>query len=307
VSDTEEWSAISDGFVLMDHRYPDPNSWRVHMSIQEATTYALARYEQGGDKLGSRTLSHARRASENFYWIVFPQQGMYTFEASGQRTRVAPGSALVLSLDRMWRLRMPDSTIYTIRVPRAEIDHRLSPAGPRRALLDTRSGLGRVVQAMIHQTHTERSNLTAGEFNAVCDRICELLCLMSAGEMSPQRFHLAETAQAIRRFVRNNVGVADVRLPAAAQALAWSPRQLRVALHETGTTYREVRRDEALRAARDMLSNTETQHMSISEVAARCGFTATAFSTAFKARYGEPPREFRKRRLAQTILGDEPD
>ncbi|WP_157354846.1 helix-turn-helix transcriptional regulator [Nocardia terrae] len=120
--------------------------------------------------------------------------------------------------------------------------------------------------------------------------------MLLTGDLRPQHGHLTETGEAVRRFVRENVGTGDVRLPAVANALGWSPRQLRLALQQSGTTYRDLRREESLRAARSML---ERPNPPIAEVAARCGFTVTWFSAAFKDRFGETPRDFRKRRQAE--------
>ncbi|MGY4100600.1 helix-turn-helix transcriptional regulator [Nocardia sp. R16R-3T] len=144
-----------------------------------------------------------------------------------------------------------------------------------------------------------RTYTSGRQFNAVCERTTELLCMMAVGDSTPQRNQLAETAESVRRYVRDNIGVADLRLAAVARALSWSPRQLRTALEQSGTTYREVRQDESLRMARAMLENPDTT-LTIAEIAARSGFTVTWYSAAFKARYGESPREFRKRRLAET-------
>lgn len=164
--------------------------------------------------------------------------------------------------------------------------------------IDLNSGLGRITQAMIRSTHTEQANLSDHEFNAVCDRIAELLSMISLGETHPQRAQHAQVVAQIRQYVRANVGRNDVRLPAVAHALGWSPRQLRSVLQQTGTTYRDVRREEALRAARDLLEDP-SQSDPIRELAIRAGFTPAWFSAAFKARFGETPREFRRRRAAE--------
>ncbi|WP_330251053.1 helix-turn-helix transcriptional regulator [Nocardia sp. NBC_00565] len=205
-----------------------------------------------------------------------------------------------MGLDQVCQVYLPASTALVLKVPRDEIDHRVPLDEPRRVVFDMGCGLGRVVQGIIRDVHAEQSALTDREFNAVCDRVSELLCMMAMGDMSPQRAHLAETTEVIRRYVRENVGVADLRLPAVARALGWSPRQLRLALEQAGTTYRAVRQDEAMRAARGMLEQQGPLAIAISEVAARSGFTVNWFSTAFKVRYGETPRDFRKRRWAES-------
>ncbi len=93
-----------------------------------------------------------------------------------------------------------------------------------------------------------------------------------------------------------------MRLPAVAHALGWSPRQLRSVLQQAGTTYRDVRRDEALRAARDLLEDPAREDDPIGALAVRAGFTPAWFSAAFKARFGETPRAFRRRRAAERAL-----
>ncbi|MGF6889151.1 AraC-like DNA-binding protein [Nocardia sp. GAS34] len=296
VTNALEFSALSDNLLPTEHRYREPTLWRAHLMAQNTATHSLVWSEQSGDKIVARSRSYARKGPEDIFWIMLPQQGEFVVEKDGERTQISVGRAVLLRPDETWRMYMPGSISYGLRIPRADIEQRLNSTGISRPVLNMQTGLGRIVQAMVDETHDQRSALTVSEFNAVFDRIGELLSMMSSGDMGPQRPHLTETAEAVRQFVRQNIG-ADLRLSAVARALSWSPRQLRLALHQAGTTYREVRQDESLRVARDMLEELGTHDTSIAEIAARCGFTTTWFSTAFKARYGETPREFRRRRL----------
>ncbi|MFE3444828.1 helix-turn-helix transcriptional regulator [Nocardia sp. NPDC059180] len=156
---------------------------------------------------------------------------------------------------------------------------------------------------MIRAAYAEQGDLTDREFNAISDRITELLCMLCVGDTQPQHVLHAEVAESIRRYLREHIGHGDVRLPAVAQALGWSPRQLRFVLGQNGTTFRDMRRDEALRVARDLLEDPRTT-TTVAELATRCGFTPNWFSAAFKERFGQAPREFRKRRLEE-IAGEQ--
>ncbi|WP_280275297.1 helix-turn-helix domain-containing protein [Nocardia wallacei] len=299
VAGVDDWTEFANSIVPMAHRYREPAGWQVGLTVQETTTYSLLRWDQPGDRLAFRTRSHIRRASaEGFYWVVIPQRGAFAASDEDEDRCITPGQAVVLALDRECKLNIPGSVAYGFQIPRSEFDHRSPVPGTQRPVLGLDSGLGRIAMGMINNLHSERSGLAGRDFNMVCDRITELLCLISAGDSSPQRAHLSEIAETVRRYVRRNIGTTDLRLPAVAQALGWSPRQLRVALHEAGTTYRDVRRDEALRAARSILEDP-CQTMTIGEIAERSGLTCTWLATAFKARYGESPREFRKRRLTE--------
>jgi AraC-like DNA-binding protein len=301
VSGADEWTELANSIVPMDHLYRDRDRWQVGLTMQQTGAYSLLRWDQPGDRIALRTPSHIRRApADHFYWLVLPERGGFCVGDDDEISRVAPGQAVLLGLDRACRLRVPGSVAYAMQIPRTDVDHGISPIGTRRPVFDLSTGLGRIVWSMIHGLHAEHSRLTGRQFTAVCDRTTELLCMMAEGDNTPQRAHLAETAEAVRRYVRDNIGVADLRMSAVARALSWSPRQLRTSLAQAGTTYREVRQDESLRAARNLLENHSTT-LTIGEIAARSGLTVIWFSTAFKARYGETPREFRKRRLAETF------
>ncbi|RDI54456.1 AraC family transcriptional regulator [Nocardia mexicana] len=299
VNDAQQWTELTNSFVPMGHRIQHADQWTSSLIVQQSTAYSLLRWDEPAGRTCYRTPGHVRRnPADSFYWFVVPQHSTYTVGRDDSVLHAPHGRAVLMGLDQVCRLR-PGPSALALQLPRTEIDNAVPVDGPRCSMLDMDSGLGRVVATMIHSVRAERSNLSDREFNAVCDRISELLCMLALGDTSPQQGHLDETVEAVRRYVRDSIGVADLRLPAVAHALNWSPRQLRVALQQAGTTYRDVRREEALRAARDLLDSGGAGAMTITEIAARTGFTPTWFSAAFKARYGETPREFRQRRHAE--------
>ncbi|MBF6100914.1 AraC family transcriptional regulator [Nocardia cyriacigeorgica] len=299
VASAAVWTEVTDHFLTAEHRYRDPANWWSRITVQESSGYTLLRAQQRGDHLMNRSRTHIRRGPADHCWIVFPEHGEYVIQQPDRLTRVPPRHGFVLELDRACRVLLPGSTAYALLLPRAQLERRSVTGSDSQTVLDMSTALGQVVLSMLHTTLAGQSNLTALEFDAVCDRVTELLCLMLSGDIGPQQAHAAETIDAIRSFVRTNLGSGDVRLPAVAHALGWSPRQLRSVLHQAGITYRDLRRTEALRAARDLLSRPGP--LAIGEVAARCGFTSAGFSTAFKSEYGETPRNFRRRRLSEQL------
>lgn len=296
IEDAQQWTELTNTFVPMDHRIGAPERWTSTLSVQQTATYRLLRWDEPGDRVAYRTPTHVRRApGDDFYWLVLPRHAAFTLGWQGDVLSVPPGRALLMGLDQVCRMR-PGPTALALQLPRTEIDHALPAEASRRTVLDLTTGLGRVTGSLIRSVHAEQSRLGEREFDGLCDRIGELLCMLALGDLRPQRGQLDETVATVRRYVRDTVGVGDVRLPAVARALGWSPRQLRAVLQQAGTTYRDLRREEALRVARDIMERPGPQAISITEIAARSGFTATWFSAAFKARYGETPREFRQRR-----------
>jgi len=298
--DTDSWRNLSDSFLPMDHRFRTPGNWHADLTAQETPTYRLLRWVQQGDRIAARTPSHIRRvAGDEHYWVVLPQSGFYSVLHGDEETRALPGFASALGMDESCRLVVPESEAYAIQVPRPEIDRHVRSQKPLRLVLDLDCGLGRIVNTMIRSVHAERDNLSDHEFYALCDRITELLCMIALNDSQPSESHLTEVAETVRSYVRQQLGAGKLPLTAVARALGWSPRQLRTALQRAGTTYRDLRHEETLRAARDMLQSPAWAELSVTDIAARAGLTPTWFSSAFKDRYGETPREFRRRRLAE--------
>lgn len=302
VGDTDSWRDLSDAILPMDHRFPPVSGdWRATLTVQVGAAYQLLHWDQHGHRFAARTAPHIRRVpADHYYWVVVPETGSYNVRHDQEVTRTLPGQASAMGMDESCQISIPTSRAFAFQVPRAEIDGNLRPDGPLRLLLDLDTGLGRILSNLITSTHAEQGNLTDREFHAICDRITELLCMLALNDSRPQESHLTDVAQVVRRYVRENFGSGKLPLPAVAQALGWSPRQLRNALHEVGTTFRDLRNEENLRAARDLLQDPASADLSVGEIAARAGLTSTWFSSAFKGRYGESPREFRRRRLAET-------
>ncbi|WP_327150184.1 helix-turn-helix transcriptional regulator [Nocardia sp. NBC_01329] len=295
----ESFSALADGFLPMAHEFGEHEGWQAGLTAQESSTYALLRWDQHGKRLCQRTRRHIRNIpGDEFFWVVVPDRGEFGLRFHDEVTSVPTGHAVIAGLEVPCRLHIPDSAAYAFQVPRTEIEHRVRPGAHMNLVLDMNRGLGRIAADMIRSAHAEQSRLSEREFNAVCDRVTELLCMLAVGDTKPQAADRAQVAESIRRYLRGHIGTSDVRLPAVAHALGWSPRQLRVVLNESGTTFRDLRREEALRVARELLEDPRAT-MTIAELATRCGFTPAWFSAAFKERFGVTPREFRRSRRAE--------
>lgn len=303
--DTDAWRDLSNSILPMEHRFRNPGSWRADLTAQESGSYRLMHWDQRGDRIAARTPSHVRRVpGDEHYWIVVPQHGVYTVRHGQDETRTPPGHASVMGMDESCWLTVPQSAAYAFQVPRPELDNHIGSPTPLRLVLDLNTGLGRILSNLLGSTHAEQDDLSDHEFHAVCDRITELFCMIALRDTRPPDAHLTDVARLVREYVRRHLGTGKVPLAAVADALGWSPRHLRNALHQTGTTYRDLRHEETLRDARDILQDPARSDLSISDVASRAGLTSTWFSSAFKSRYGETPREFRRRRLAEIPTGE---
>ncbi|MFC5754336.1 helix-turn-helix transcriptional regulator [Actinomadura rugatobispora] len=167
--------------------------------------------------------------------------------------------------------------------------------------LDLTTGVGHVVQGMMKDVHGERGRLTPRQFDVICDRIVELLCLLADDGRPGVPGHLAEVESMVRRHVRAHAADPKLNGAAVARDLGWSLRQVQLALQQAGTTPRELIREERLRLVRERLHSPRHRHMTITELAHSSGFSsASALSTAFRQRYGISPRELRHETARRT-------
>ncbi|MFG2085341.1 MULTISPECIES: helix-turn-helix domain-containing protein [unclassified Spirillospora] len=261
---------------------------------QSSAAYRLVLYRSDRTDY-VRTAGDARRDPDDAYRFLLPLHGeMLVLRDCGQ-ARLRPGTGGLLSPAVPLRvIQRHPARALVMTIPAHEVDGRLRPASPLATRLDLSAGLGRVVADMVRAVGDE--TLTEPQFDAACDRITELLCIVVAGEdRPPAPGHLAEVEAVVRRYVREHVTDPGLTGAAMAQDLGWSLRQIQLALQRAGTTPRELIREERLRLVRDRLRNPLDQHVTITDLAHATGFSsASALSHAFRHRFGVSPRELRR-------------
>ncbi|RAY16004.1 AraC family transcriptional regulator [Actinomadura craniellae] len=274
----------------LDCRYPGA-AFDGTTICQRTGSYRLVEYWSG--EVGYvQTAARARRDADEDYRFVLPLAGERRMRQDGRQRRFAPGTAILMTLTAPFELvEGPAAHGLMLTIPARELDR----PSPLAAGLDLTTGLGRVARDMLTGLAGERDHLTAAGFDAVCDRIVELLRMLLAGDDRPDGpGHLAEVEAMVRRYARAHAADPDLTGAAMAQALGWSLRQVQLALQRAGTTPRELIREERLRLARERLLSPAHRHLPITDVAHAAGFSsASALSAAFRQRYGMSPRDLR--------------
>jgi AraC-like DNA-binding protein len=98
-----------------------------------------------------------------------------------------------------------------------------------------------------------------------------------------------------RSFVDSRLSDATLGAADIAAAVGISPRHLSRVFGRTGSTVPQYVLRRRLEVARNMLERTVFASMTIAELSARCGFRSSAyFSSAFTARFGQRPSDFRR-------------
>lgn len=279
----------------LDYGFPSTADFHGGTIRQCTDTYQLVEF--WSDKVRyTRTPRQVRQDTDGDYRFLLPLSGDLVVRQDDQEARLPPGAGSLITLGAPFDLLHDDATrAFIMTIPSRELDGPLNRSSPLAAGLDLTRGLGRVVRDMLTGLSEERETLTSGQFDAVSDRIVELLCMLAVGDDRPDSpGHLAGVHTMVRRYAREHAADPELNGAALARALGWSLRQVQVALQRAGTTPRELIREERLRLARERLRSPAYRHMTIADLAYASGFSsASAFSTAFRQRFEVSPREIR--------------
>jgi AraC-like DNA-binding protein len=243
-----------------------------------------------------RTQRHIHRDCDDRYRLTLHLGGSMTLETTDRTHEITPGVGAFVDLGSPMDMIITERLdACVLKVPAAEVTHRLSSSSPVHGDLDLTTGLGRIIVGMVVGLQRESDNLTAASFDAVCDRVVELVCMLVVGDDRPTTGSgLPEVEALVRSYVLQHAADPDLSGAHIAHAIGWSLRQVQLALQQAGTTPRELIRDVRLQAARRRLRDPAYGNRSIGEIAAMSGFaTTSSFSSAFRRRYGQTPRSFR--------------
>ncbi|MFE7840900.1 helix-turn-helix domain-containing protein [Streptomyces sp. NPDC057474] len=280
----------------MGFKYAQSDNFRGETVRQRTDTYQLVKYRSDEIEY-TRTVRQVRQDPDEDYRLLLPMSGEIVLRQDGEEARLTPGTAALVTFASPFECLQSDAIdAFIFTIPAREVDGRLNNRSPVASGLNLSAGLGRIVGSMLTGLHEEREHLTDPEFNAVSDRVVELVCMLTAGDDRPDApGQLGEVEAMVRRYVRDHVADPNLTGTAVARALGWSLRQIQLALQKAGTTPRELIREERLRLVRDRLLCAECEHMTITDLAYSVGFSsASALSTAFRRRYGVSPREMRR-------------
>lgn len=290
------WSELISSFHFdMEFTLPRGERFRGKVLRRRTSGYQLLGWSSD-EQWARRSPRQVRADADEDYRLLMLGSGDLFFRHGDDDARIRPGTGALLTARAPLEFaqRSPGHGLV-LTFPGREITSRLDGAAELGASLDFTTGLGRVIREMSTGLFAEVNGLTSREFDAVFDRLVDLVCLLIIGDDRPTaEGHLAEIEAAVRRHVRANAGDPALNGTAIAHALGWSLRQVQVALQRAGTTPRDLIREERLRLARARLSSPAHRNATIAEVAHHSGFSSlSAFNSAFRAQYGVRPRELR--------------
>ncbi|NEW40942.1 AraC family transcriptional regulator [Nocardia cyriacigeorgica] len=290
------WADLVDSFqgVRLSYEFSSSSDFYGRIRRHRTDNYQIVGRESD-PIVYTRGAKHVRADPDDDYRLVVPLTGRFNVRYDDGAGSLAPGMSSLVTINRPMAFSASSGSHGLIMtIPRREIQHRLNRADPPAGPMDLTTGLGRVAKDMMTGLYAEASVLTAAQFDAVAERVVDLLCMQILGDAPYTASHLGEVESTIRHYIRRHVENPDLTSAIIARGLGWSVRQVQLALQHAGTTPRELIREERLQIAHSRLRSPAYRGMSVTDIALGLGFgSVSSFSTAFRQRFGTTPSSVR--------------
>lgn len=244
-----------------------------------------------------RTRAHLKGVEEEEFLLTVPRAAPVRFLQMGRELVCPPGGFILERGNEPYEFSYGAANdMIVAKIGHAALARRLPDPGRFCAIrFDARAGIGALLVDFLQTTEVQAGALASRVQGAVGQQVVDLLALAIeadpsaalGSETSVRRAHLAR----IERETEARHADPYLTPGAVAAACGISTRYLHDLCQRDGRTWRDRLREIRLREARRLLARPGP---SITEIAYGCGFSdASAFSRAYRARFGETPRETR--------------
>jgi AraC-like DNA-binding protein len=218
--------------------------------------------------------------------------------AGGRAFRLDPGMWIVVPTGAVRVETMPGGATLSLRFPLHLMSRRLASQVQSRvpAALPVRSAASMCLE-LARSGLQQVEPMTAGVADAVGESLLELAKLAVAEQFCERRVEsVRETVRArIHAFIQRNLVDPDLTIDRIAERMQCTKRYLHKVFSDEGQTLNQYIWAQRLERCRTELCRAELAGKSITEIAFSCGFSNAAhFSRSFRARFGQPPRAYRR-------------
>jgi len=258
---------------------------------------------------------HISRASGEYFVLLLQLGGTTLHCQDGREVILRPGSLVCNDTTRPFELQLSDQFEQIIvHVPRSIAVSMLGPTERITSRVYTRhSPVGSLLVPFLQQLTTALGEVSATTVQRLA-HLARSLVLTSlaewAGEALPERrWPAAMLSHRARALITAHAHEPTLNSMAIAQAIGISLRYLQELFRDEGITPGEYIWTCRLEKCRRELADPALARISISDIAARAGFSNLShFSRRFGASFGQSPREFRMASLRNrvTLLASEP-
>lgn len=308
--DTEDVSAVDrfafwresvcESYVQLGCDAPNRSGFRGVIDIARHSVLSISRVAGLAHHVERR--KRDIRASSDAYFLLSLQTAKTSRVTQFGKTAVLqPGDMALYSSTDPYRLDLSDDFSQTVvQLPAAKLIERLPNAELLTARkIDGQTGLGKLTRDNIlaFSEHVNSPNQVLQ--NLLQDTLIDLIATGLASQ-SADKIELSSPEQHVmlraKSFIRNNLGDPDLDRNRVAGEIGMSVRRLSAIFSKQDESIGAFIRRMRLDGVAADLKDSRFDRSSISEIAFRYGFSNMQnFSTLFRSRFGENPRNFRAR------------
>jgi len=291
--------AIAGTYFPLELTFREPDRFNGDLAIWRLGDVSLSRLTSDPLIYRRRRRHCAHERSEQFL-ITVPAKSDVFFSQCGTDLRCSPGAFLLERSNEPYEFGHEEQAdLWVLKVEAAALAGRIRAPGRFCSMtFDASNGAGGMFADMLH--------LIPGRFGAMNDEVrrtvgqqlIDLLVLslkadertLTSAGSTVREAHLTR----IEAFVRRNLHDHALDVERIAGACGISVRYLHELFRDTEQTLGQWIREQRLAACRANLADA-TNRQTVAEIAYRWGFGDQAqFSRAFKAQFGQSPKDFRK-------------
>jgi AraC-like DNA-binding protein len=249
-----------------------------------------------------RTPARIARSTDTRAYAILMQlrEGRAVFRQHGRECGMEPGDCVLVDCKEPYSLDCLDATrSVAVRLPQDWLAAWI-PSTEDVAARTFRAAdrWGNALSAALANLETYPATELALPAGVVADQLAALLAL-AAGPAAQSRPPSDRLLFALRTQLRERSHETGLTPAQLAERQGISPRYLHLLFARAGSTFGSELMGERLRNAHRLLSDRRFANLTVTEIAARCGFAEPShFARRFRKTYGLGPAEFRRGRDA---------
>jgi len=300
--------AICDVYVNVDVKSEQRSDYRGFIREARFGAVTMTDILLSEQKI-TRRQRHIAKLDKDCYYVQFIQRGKMNVLQAGRTLVSNAGVGAIFSATESYDLEcIGEIRSFYLELPQREFADRFPQERiPVAATIGAGRGLGRIAAEFCSMLASEGSTLDAEVRARLGDELMDVVALaLDSGQGDePAADHAVQHARlrSVKAWIEDHLTDPDLSLEKIAQNNGISLRHLHYLFHLTDMSAAEWVWDRRLQRSYDVLTRSELNSLSVTEVAYRLGFNSSShFSTAFRRKFGIRPSDVRRKSTAETEL-----
>jgi AraC-like DNA-binding protein len=291
---------ICDRFLQLEIDTPLRNRFKASLD-QTDLGPATANFIHADIQQVRRTRAKISRTSAPIHVLLHLRAGYMDFRQLGREARVGPGESIFIDGTEPYELECPQPTsALALRLPANWLTRWLARPEQLAARRFGAGGWSGALCAALASLDVESCDQLALARDQVAEQLVSLLTLAVGTRPPAAPNGQSRVFERLMHTLKGRFHETDLTLAAVAAEHGISKRTLYYAFAEAGTTFVHELMSLRLQRAHQLLSDTRDDDLSITEVAARCGFNDPShFARRFRQQYGIAPAQLRRSAAAK--------